>query len=94
LGKCPILQTPLEQQFSMLRAAGLHLLRGGIQRFGTIGYPIALVACYVAAWPLPRLDSHQLAVDSFRTHHAVVRRLFAVLSNAQTRFTVRARKSG
>ena len=53
LGKCPILQTPLEQQFSMLRAAGLHLLLGGIQRFSTIGHPIALAACYVARWRLP-----------------------------------------
>ncbi|MGA9348564.1 MAG: hypothetical protein WBW48_07145 [Anaerolineae bacterium] len=33
----------------MLRAAGLHLLRGGIQRFSTIGHPIALAACYVPA---------------------------------------------
>lgn len=41
-----------------------------ILRFSTSGRPEALVACYVAAWPLPRLDSHQLAVDSFRTHHA------------------------
>ena len=58
----------------MLRAAGLLRLLSGIQRFSTSGHPEALVACYVAAWPLPRLDSHQLAVDSFRTHHALVRR--------------------
>ena len=34
----------------------------------------SLVACYVAPWQLPRLDSHQLADDSFRTHHTRVRR--------------------
>jgi hypothetical protein len=38
----------------------------------TIGHPAALVACYVASWRLPRLDSHQLAVDSFRTHQAML----------------------
>ena len=31
-----------------------------IQRFSTISHPIALVACYVASWQLPRLDFHQL----------------------------------
>jgi hypothetical protein len=50
----------------MLRAAGLHLLLGGIQRFSTIGHPIALAACYVARWRLPRPDFHRLAVDSFQ----------------------------
>jgi hypothetical protein len=29
---------------------------------------VELVACYVAAWPLPRLDFHQLAVDSLPGH--------------------------
>ena len=43
-----------------------------ILRFSTSGRPEALGACYVAAWPLPRLGSHQLAAGSFRTHHALV----------------------
>jgi hypothetical protein len=37
-----------------------------------IGLSLASGACYVAAWPLPRLDSHQSAVDSFRTPHVLV----------------------
>ena len=37
-------------------------------RQATTGHPIALAACYVAAWPLPRLDSHPLAVGSFAGH--------------------------
>jgi hypothetical protein len=52
LGKCPILQTLLGQQFSMLRAAGLHLLLGGTQRFSAASHPAALVACHVAPWHL------------------------------------------
>jgi len=53
-----------------------HRFPGLTARTGsTPSHPEALVACYVAAWPLPRLVSHQLAVDSFRTHHAVVGRL-------------------
>ena len=53
----------------MLRAAGLRLLLGGIQRFSTIGHPKALVACYVASWQLPRPDFHRLAVDSLSPGH-------------------------
>ena len=56
----------------MLRVAGLHLLLGGIQRFSTIGCPIALVACYVTRWRLPRPDFHRLAAVSYRTHQRVV----------------------
>jgi len=52
----------------MLRAAGLRLLLGGIQRFSTIGHPKALVACYVASWQLPRPNFHRLAVDSLSGH--------------------------
>ena len=29
-------------------------------------FPSEPVACYVAAWQLPRLDSHQQADDSFQ----------------------------
>jgi hypothetical protein len=55
----------------MLRAIGLHLLLGGIQRFSTIGHPIALATCYVAPWWLPRPFTGQL-LTAFRTHHALV----------------------
>ena len=57
----------------MLRAAGLRLLLGGIQRFSTVSHPKALIACYVASWQLRRPDFHRLAVDSFiRTHQRVL----------------------
>jgi len=62
----------------MLRAAGLHLLRGGIQRFSTASHPTALGACYVASWQLPRPDLHQLAVGSLRTHQRLLGGLFLV----------------
>jgi len=52
----------------MLRAAGLRLLLGGIQRFSTVGHPKALVACYVVSWQLLRPDFHRLAVDSLSGH--------------------------
>ena len=38
------------------------------------------VACYVAPWWLPRLDFHQLADDSFRTHQAVVGRQLLIVT--------------
>ena len=52
----------------VLRAAGLRLLIGGIQRFSTIGHPKALVACYVASWQLRPPDFHRLAVDRLSGH--------------------------
>jgi transposase len=52
----------------MLRAAVLHSLLRRLQRFSTISHPIALVACYVASWQLPRLDFRQLAHDSSSGH--------------------------
>jgi hypothetical protein len=58
----------------MLRAAVLLSFLRRLQRFSTISHPIALVACYVASWQLPRPDFHRLADDSFRTHQRVVRR--------------------
>jgi hypothetical protein len=52
----------------MLRAAiSLSFLRR-LQRFSTIGHPKALVACYVAAWWLPRPDLHRQADDSLSGH--------------------------
>ena len=50
----------------MLRAAVLLSFLRRILRFSTTGHPGALGACYVASWQLPRLDSHQLADDSFQ----------------------------
>ena len=50
----------------MLRAVVLRPFLRGILRFSTTGHPEALGACYVASWQLPRLDSHQLADDSFQ----------------------------
>ena len=64
VSRCPILQTLLEQLFSMLRAAGLLPLLGGIQRFSTSGRPEVPDACCVAHWRLPRLDSYQLALTA------------------------------
>ena len=58
----------------MLRAAVLLSFLRRLQRFSTIGHPIALVACYVAPWQLPRPDSHRLADDSFQDTPADVRR--------------------
>jgi len=45
----------------------LPFLRG-VRRFSTPSHPDALDACYVAAWPLPRPDSHRLADDSLSGH--------------------------
>jgi hypothetical protein len=50
----------------MLRAAVLLSFLRRVLRFSTTGHPGALGACYVASWQLPRLDSHQLADDSFQ----------------------------
>ena len=54
----------------MLRAMDLLPFLRGIRRFSTLGHPNALDACYVAAWPLPRPDSHRLVNDDFQDHHA------------------------
>ncbi len=52
-----------------------HRFPGLTARTGsTSSHPEALAACYVARLRLPRSDFHRLAVDSFRTHHAVVGR--------------------
>jgi hypothetical protein len=50
----------------MLRAAVLLSFLRRLQRFSTISHPIALVACYAAAWPLPRPGFHRLVDDSFQ----------------------------
>ena len=68
----------------MLRAVVLRPFLRGILRFSTTGHPEALGACYVASWQLPRLDSHQLADDSFRTHPTDVRRRHRYFNNAST----------
>ena len=52
----------------MLRAAALRPFPRGLQRFSTSGHPDALVACYLAACPLPGLDFHQQANDDFSGH--------------------------
>jgi hypothetical protein len=59
----------------MVRAAGLHLLPGGILRFATPGRPGAAGACYVALWRLPRPDLHRQADGDFKAHQPVVRLL-------------------
>ncbi len=46
----------------------------GRLRFSTSIHPEALEACYMALWQLLRPDFHRLAVDSFRTHRALIRR--------------------
>jgi hypothetical protein len=71
----------------MLRAAGLLPFLRGIQRFSTISHPRALAACYVVAWPLPRLDFHQLAVDSFQDTPS---RCYAVHCSAHPGWTLPA----
>jgi hypothetical protein len=58
----------LQGSLLMLRAAVLYSLLRRLQRFSTISLPIALVACYVASWQLPRLDFRQLADDSLSGH--------------------------
>ena len=58
----------------MLRAAVLLSFLRRVLRFSTTGRPGALGACYVASWQLPRLDSHQLADDSFQGTPARVTR--------------------
>jgi len=50
----------------MLRAAVFLSFLRRLQRFSTSGHPEVLVACYAAAWPLPRPDFHRLADDSFQ----------------------------
>jgi len=52
----------------MLRADALRLLLEGLQRFNTASHPTALVACYLAACPLPGSDFHRLADDDFSGH--------------------------
>jgi hypothetical protein len=62
------------QDYFMLRAAVLLSFLRRLQRFSTISHPIALVACYVAPWQLPRPDLHRLADDSFQDTPAGVGR--------------------
>jgi hypothetical protein len=56
----------------MLRAVALLPFLREIHRFSTTGHPVALDACYVASWQLPRPDLRRLADDSFRAHHALL----------------------
>jgi hypothetical protein len=59
---------------------GRLLRRLSIQHFDTTSHPMALVVCYVAFWQLPRLDFHQPADDSSRTHHTAVGWLSSILT--------------
>ena len=67
----------------MLRAAVLLSFLRRVLRFSTTGRPGALGACYVASWQLPRLDSHQLADDSFQGTPASCQALFVLLGCSQ-----------
>jgi hypothetical protein len=50
----------------MLRAVPLLPFLGELQRFKMVSHPTTLVACYLAAWPLPGLDSHQWVEDDLQ----------------------------
>ena len=60
--------SPFIVPFYMLRAAVSLLFLRGLHRFSTSGCPVALDACYVTPWRLPRPDLHRLADDDFSGH--------------------------